>query len=206
MASKSSSDLFPGFDNIFDMGDPGSESVYIGKMELPDDSDSRVPVEFGLLRGEWKPTKPIVVKRHMGRALPSDAIWTSHAVPLILGEKAWHVLERGGFSGWSSYAVRVFDKDGAQIEGYKGLVVTGRCGPIDNSRSVLVDKQMPGGVFPVYKGVYFAEDSWDGTDIFCPSNVCGLIFVSRPVRDAFTRAKIRNLNFKPLSQFEQIQL
>jgi len=94
------------------------------------------------------------------------------------------------------------------VKGYSGLVVSGRCGAIDNSRSVQVQKAVvgnPKGHALVWKGLYFAEESWDGSDIFRPPGT-GYIFVTEKVRAALDRAKVTNLTCTALADFERAML
>jgi hypothetical protein len=55
----------------------------------------------------------------------------------------------------------------------------------------------------VWKGLFFDPESWDGSDFFMPAERVGYVFVVEAVKRAFERAKIRNVEFKPLDQFER---
>jgi hypothetical protein len=106
------------------------------------------------------------------------------------------------------YPVGLEADDGTEVAGYSGLVVSGRYGAIDNTRSVQVEKVVvgnPKGHAPVWKGLYFDEKSWDGSDIFRPSGT-GYIFVTEKVRAALDRAKVTNLTCTALADFERPML
>jgi hypothetical protein len=162
--------------------------------------------EFDLLRGDWVPPEPLEVRWEMGRKSPSDVVWTTLAVPVIVNARVLEVLRDGGFSGWSTYPVVVHDKAGEVVEGYVGLVVTGRCGAMDNARSPKVDRKFPGGVFEVYKGLFFDEREWDGSDVFCPAGSSGWVFVVPRVAEALRAAKVRNVSLEPVADVERSSL
>jgi hypothetical protein len=109
-------------------------------------------------------------------------------------------LKGEGFTGWRTYPVHLYAKDGARIPGYHGLAIHGRCGPLDDSRSVQLDTIYPGGVFPKWYGLYFDEETWDGSDLFMTSSEQAWIFVVEAVKRAFEKAKLTNVEFTALDQ------
>jgi hypothetical protein len=60
----------------------------------------------------------------------------------------------------------------------------------------------PGGRFPVLRGFYFAEESWDGSDLFMETRPTGWIFATRRVVDLFRVNKFRNVQFERLDEME----
>ncbi len=66
-----------------------------------------------------------------------------------------------------------------------------------------MDRIRPAGIFPVWKGLLFDPALWDGSDLFMPAQRFGFIFVVEAVKKAFERAKIRNVAFTALDQFER---
>jgi hypothetical protein len=196
MDSKSTTKVFPGFDKIFYLGESGSRRAFRGRMAVETD-------DFGLIRAEVHSANPIAVGWAMGSAEPGEVIWTTHAVPIIIADSVVDLLRTEGFTGWSLYPVSVRNKQGQSVPGYSGLAVTGRCGNIDPSMSVQVPRIFPGGVFPVVKGLLFDPASWDGSDFFMPSKRVGYVLVVEAVKKAFERAKIRNVKFEPVDQFER---
>ncbi|MBN1206945.1 MAG: hypothetical protein JXB05_18825 [Myxococcaceae bacterium] len=113
------------------------------------------------------------------------------------------LLRSHGFTGWSLYEVSVRDKQGQLIPGYSGLAITGRCGDIDWSQSIELPRIRPAGIFPVWKGFFFDPASWDGSDFFMAAGDSGFVLVVEEVKKAFERAKLRNVGFTPLDQFER---
>ncbi|WP_407740608.1 hypothetical protein [Hyalangium sp.] len=159
--------------------------------------------DFGLIRAELQPAHPITIQWAMGSAKPSAVMWTTHAVPLIVADSVVQLLRAHGFTGWALYEVSVHDKQGQPVPGYHGLAVTGRCGNIDWAQGIEVPRIFPAGIFPVWKGLFFDPDSWDGSDFFIPGERVGYVLVVEEVKKAFERAKIKNVSFTPLDQFER---
>ncbi|HYI01582.1 hypothetical protein [Hyalangium sp.] len=197
MGSKSTSRNFPGFDKTFYLGESGYSRAFRGDLDVETDA-------FGLTRGEVHPAHPIRVDWAMGRAKPVDPVmWTTFAVPIIIADSVVQLLRSHGFTGWSLYEVAVHDKQGQLTPGYSGLAVTGRCGNIDWAQGIEVPRIRPAGIFPVWKGLFFDPASWDGSDFFMPAERGGYVLVVEEVKRAFERAKIRNVTFEPLDQFER---
>lgn len=196
MGSKSTSKELPGFDKVFYLGSTGSSRPFRGSINLTSEET------FSLTRAEMQPSHPITVEWAMGSAKPGDVIWTTMAVVVIISDKVVQLLRSHGFTGWSLYDVSVQDKQGHLIPGYSGLAITGRCGKIDYTRTVVVPRVYPAGIFPIGKGLLFDPESWDGSDLFMPADNVGYKFMVDRVKKAFERAKIRNVSFTPLDQFE----
>src|SRR6266446_3537 len=102
----------------------------------------------------------------------------------------------------NQYVVSVIDKGGDYHPEYEGLVILGRCGPADLSRSVVVLSQSPseyqvGSRFPQLLGYYFPEESWDGSDIFMDNpdaqgRKTAHVFVTERLRLALEAARVKN--------------
>lgn len=198
MDSSSTTKAFPGFDRLFILEQSGSRA-YRGDMDVATREEA-----LSLTRAELRPTHPIRVNWAMGRARPEELmVWTTYAAPILVAEPVVQMLRSHGFSGWSLYGVSVQDKRGQTCPGHHGLGVTGRCGPIEWARGIEVPRIFPGGVFPVWKGLFFEPASWDGSDFFMSADGSGYVFVVEAVKKAFERAKIRNVGFQPLDQFER---
>jgi hypothetical protein len=194
MASKSTSNAFPGYDRLFLLWDPVSPRAYRGRISIELDA-------FGLTRGE-APARPVAVEWATGGRTPGDVIWTTSVAPVIVSDRVLDVLRAAGFRGWDTYPVEVVDAEERRVPGYHGLSIHARSGPIDDSRSVKVDRIFPGGVFPMWKGLFFDPTSWDGSDLFMPAGTNAFIFVVKEVRDAFRKAKIKNVVFKSVTEME----
>lgn len=190
----SSSKVFPGFSNTYVL-ETGSWNVFLGEISDEDDDDA---VE--VRRAEKLPPKPVKVRYAMGRSKPSDFIHTTNVHPILISDRVLGILKGEGFTGWQTYPVRVFGKDGARIPGYHGLAVHGRCGPLDDSRSVKRDTVYPGGVFPEWYGLFFDPATWDGSDLFMTASDQTWIFLVEAVKRAFEKAKVTNVKFTALDE------
>jgi hypothetical protein len=198
MDSKSTSKAFPGFDKIYSLEETGLVSAFRGDLGVKTTSEA-----FALTRAELHPASPITVTWAMGHTQPVDVIWTTYAGPIIVADSVVQLLRSYGFTGWSLYEVSVRGKQSEPIPSYSGLAVTGRCGSLEHSMSAQVPRIYPGGVFPVWKGLLFDPTTWDGSDFFMPSQKVAHLFVVEEVKKAFEQAKIRNVEFTPLNQFER---
>ena len=194
---------FPGFENIYFLSDPLSNRPLRGAIDAKIDT-------FAITRGEVKTLAPIEVSWYMGGALPSDFVWTGNAGAVVVHRRVVRLFRDQGFTGWRSYVVSVIDKGGDYHPEYEGLVILGRCGPADLSRSAVVISQpqseyQVGGTFPQFLGYYFSEDSWDGSDIFmekpdAQGRTTAHVFVTERVRLALEAARVKNVRFERLTE------
>lgn len=194
MDERSTSRSFPGFDKVYQLGNPMARQPYRGEMKL------RHPEQFSFMRCESRPKKPVRITYDCGEAIPKDTFWTSAGPPLVVNHRFLDVLLESRFIGWGTYPVEVHAKGGEVVPGYHGLCISGRCGPILNEKSEVIYEDYPGGRFPCYKGRYFDPSTWDGSDFFMESTFTGTMFVLEPVRDALMKAKIRNLLFRRVDE------
>ena len=121
--------MFPGFDRIYVLRDPLTNRPFRGEMMGTTIDEDRV-----LTRGELKLERPVIVRHAMGGP-PKDFIWTTSLFPKIVSQRVVDVLHSNRFTGWTTYPVEVYAKDGQRIEGYAGLAIVGRCGPLDKTPS-----------------------------------------------------------------------
>lgn len=90
------------------------------------------------------------------------------------------------------------------LDGFWGLEFPGRCGPLDEERVRLVDKQYPGGVFPVRVGMYFDEKSWDGSDFFMSDDTTAHVFATERVVDVLSALKLLGVSFERATEVERL--
>lgn len=184
------------FDRLYNMSTAGKRTALHVESALGElDTD-------GLLYGELDPTSPVVFryKKGAGGATPYDFIRTTWQVLRLVSNRVAEVLRP--FTGWTTYPVEVYGKKGELISGYHGLAVTGRCGPIDNNRSIprICEPPVPEGrVCRMWFGLFFDETTWDGSDIFLSASAVHLIFVTEAVKLALEKAKITNVKFTSLT-------
>jgi len=149
---------FPGFDQLFELHDPVADRPYRGAFGHPNAAK--------LSRAEENVAAAVQVTWAMGSGVPEDIVWTTSAHALIVSARVRESFGEAGLEGWKTYPVDVFDKNGVLCPGYAGLAIVGRCGRIDLERSSILLKSYPGGYFPHFRGHFFEESSWDGSD-FC---------------------------------------
>lgn len=110
------------------------------------------------------------------------------------------LLRDEGFTGWDTFPIEVYLKDGSRLLGYQGLMVTGKCGALNPAASEpidVVDYTFRGWSDLNFKGFPLDYEAWDGSDIFTlPRDISYHIFVSRRLRDAFKKHKISSIEFK----------
>jgi len=148
--------------------------------------------------GVVRPLAPLMLRWTEGRQKPGQVIWPSIAV-LVVRADVIAVLEKHGFSGWSTYPIELHGKDGSLINGYCGIVVTGRCGPIDKGQSIPYWHEYPAGLFAEWRGMYFDPATWDGSDFFTPEgSFHPWILISEEVAAALRKARISNVNVERL--------
>lgn len=177
-------------------------------------------LDEALLRGEVRPASPVVYKRQSGKNA-YDFVSTSSVAMRLISNRVEEIFRVHGFTGWKTFPVRVFGPRRVELEGYHGLAVTGRCGPVDPRRgeyrpwspsfsqegtetespSANADRPIAG--FAVHVGAYFDEASWDGSDLFLPEGRYS-IFTTHQVRNALVAAGITNIEMIPLSKYESI--
>jgi hypothetical protein len=159
---------------------------------------------FELARGENLPTEPLEFERSSG-GKPHDVIGTTYAVLYLISPKFQTVLEENGFTGWTTYPIRVFLSDGSELTGYRGLAITGRCGPIEDDlseRVILPPPVSTGKAMPGLRGMCFKPESWDGSDVFTPEGFSA-VYVGERVKEALEAAKITNIHLERLSEIER---
>jgi len=182
---------------MFVLEAPGDSRAFHGEIGL------RVDDAFAVTRSE-KSIESVDVRWSMGAAAPADIVHTSIVAPVIVSDRVVSILR--DFSGWNTYSVKLIGKNGREFPGYRGLAVAGRCGPIENSRSIMFEKLMPGGVFPYWRGLYFEPTTWDGSDLFMPMDGSGWIFVVERVRRAIESSRVKNVVFTSLDDVERMKL
>ncbi len=154
-----------------------------------------------LFRGQLKLTEPLKLRAYMG-GQATDFLWSGLIHVVCVSSRVVDLLREHGITGWDTYPVEVYGRKGEPLPGYHGFAVTGPECRRDRSRSPIVDKPppVPGGCgYRVYKGLYFDESQWDGSDIFL---VEGSKVVTERVYSLFKRAKVSNVRFQRLTELE----
>jgi hypothetical protein len=121
-------------------------------LDAVDDIDSE-----GLAFGAVVPSSPVRLRIQSRRKVGDFFLgpWPVQIVSLRFVE----ALEKGGFSGWTTFPVEVIGPLSEELRDHRGLTVTGRSGPPDRSREecVLLPPPVPhGAAMPHRLGYYRA--------------------------------------------------
>ena len=176
-------------ETIFDLSDPMAVEPFRLRSRLPGDAKTNGTIVEFLSRGKWKLEKPIQFDAAQGWKA-TDFLWTQLVTPVCVSERVICILKDNEISGWSTYPVEVFDHEGNPHPYYHGLAVIGAVCEADYSRSAVVTKPPPapgGRNYDVYKGLYFDESQWDGSDMFW---VGGVRIVVDKVKRIFEQNKV----------------
>jgi len=147
-------------------------------------------------------TFPVIFKQEYGNKL-QDVLDTGWVGLYIISDKMKGVLEDNNLTGWKTFAVKILNKCGQEIEGYHGFSVIGRCGKIDYSKSEIIEKQLvPNGLLgKYYKGLNVGLDKWDGSDFFLPEKYFGII-ITEKTANILKKNKITNIKLENLTEIE----
>jgi hypothetical protein len=183
------------YSNFFTVSSSDEEDDVVVSVNVPYDK------ALAVMRSQPHENQPISGTYELGHESGGDVIWTTSFFPVLLSSRLIERFRRDGFSGWS--ASRCALDQGASE--YFFLHVLGRCGPIDGSLSVREEKTYPGGVFPIWRGLFFDLASWDGSDFFMSMDESlGFLFVTERVKSAMEALGVKNVRFTSVDQFERM--
>lgn len=134
----------------------------------------------------------------------TDFLWSQLVGVVCVSSRVVELLTTNDCAGWNTYPVEVYDRQGNLLPGYYGFAVTGPECRRDTSRSDIIEKPPPapgGRSYKVYKGLYFEEHCWDGSDFFWVVPFGGRI-VTEKVYRLFRKHKVRNIELTPLLDVE----
>jgi hypothetical protein len=154
-------------------------------------------------RGQRRPLKPLQLAWAEGSRL-MDFTGTTAVLPQVISQRFVDVLHANSVTGWSTYPIELRGKDEQLIEGYHGLVVTGKCGPLQDERSRVETRiGKAGGRYTVKLGLFFEEARWDGSDVYTPDDT-SFVFVVGKVKRLLEKAKVSNVRFTALDAVERM--
>lgn len=159
---------------------------------------------FALLRREIVSSEPIIFE-HSSGGEPKDVITTEYPMLYLLSDRVIELFKINQFTGWVTYPVMIYNKNGELINGYQGLAISGICGPLINSKCTKERRDPPtpkGKSYEVWVGLYFDLNHWDGSD-FCIPQSTGFKIVTEQVKNAIEKAKFKNFEFKRINEVER---
>jgi hypothetical protein len=156
---------------------------------------------IALSRGETEPNSPIFLQGYMGGQV-ADFIFSGSVFIRVISKRVYDLLQSNKITGWKIYPVEVFDRKGQPLPGYYGFSIIGKECRRDRTRSQRLTKQIvpQGDPFEYYKGLYFFDEDWDGSDIFLVQN--NIMVVTEKVLNLFKKNKVTNVEFIPLVEVE----
>jgi hypothetical protein len=155
-----------------------------------------------VMRGERLPDDTVTFEENIGE-IAFDIVCGGFAGLDLWSERAMEAARANRITGLRSYRVEIRRDDGSVLTNYEGLAVTGRCGPIDDSRGAIEQRILVAGAPPYryHVGLFVEQDSWDGSDLFVPPNLDLILCTSR-LKTVFEEACITNVAFTPIERVE----
>lgn len=192
---------FPGLRHIWMIEDPLSSRSFRAAYEIGDDR------LFTLTGYNLAPPPSHMTRlRHgMGGAVPQDVVWPRSVMPPFVSDRVINLLQEFDITGWGSFPIEIRDKSGKIHTNYFRLVINATpCGAIDWRRGGPLEQTgVPSG--QIYRGGWFDAATWDGSDIF-RSVHGGWILVVERVQDLFASARISNVKFTRITEFEMPEI
>jgi hypothetical protein len=155
-----------------------------------------------IFTAESRLNRPLRLGAYQGKRL-ADFLWSAMTPIVCISERVADMLTRENITGWSTYETELFDGRGNLIHGYQGLSVTGAICRRNKALSRLLRRPpvtASGEPFTVYKGLYFHETDWEGSDFFLIQNH-GMVVVKK-VKDLLSSNAVFNVELIPLPEVE----
>jgi hypothetical protein len=157
-----------------------------------------------LLRGDERPSQAVAFRKKAGdRAY--DLLGETYGVLKFVSAAFIKAFESNRVTGWSTFPVELRTQGSSgELAGYRGLAVTGRSGPIDRSRSQIVERLTrggKGGVLYAEIGLYVDKSTWDGSDLFIPEG-SSVVCLSEAARGALDGAGLTNVRLVPNEEYQ----
>jgi hypothetical protein len=189
------------FSNFFKVSNPLSTKNYRGEII------NRSGGFADLLRSEQLSDR-LEIKHYDGGKDPSELFWNVLQDPICVKNSIINILNSNNIKGWNKIPLIVSNKSGDRIyEDYYGLAIYGRVDPMDYLQSDIFLKEMPGGLFPYFKGIRFNPETWDVSDIFMErmhqdGRETAHIFVTKRFVELFRKQKNKNITFTSFNDYE----
>ena len=189
------------FSNFFVVEDPASKKAFRG--HITNDIG-----DFGRLLRTEHLISHLDIENLEGGNEPGDLFWNRVTEPICVNQKVIDLFKENNLTGWTTIPTTVKSKAGKLIlDNYFALTVHGRTDVIDYLKTSIVFKQMPGGKYPYFQGLYFDPKSWDGSDIFMTredvnGKYTAFIYVTKKFVDTFKKNKITNIKFVNFNDYE----
>jgi hypothetical protein len=170
----------PQLDEVWVVGNASApRCLYVSRRMLMIDA-------FAIFRGETIPERPLEFDPSLG-SRPYDLLPSTDVKLVLISARAQEALLP--FSGWTTYPVRVWNRSGMALNGYAGLSITGRCGPLLSARPSPYE----------YSSLYYDPGTWDGSDLFAPEGT-SFVFAVPSVANAMRAYRLTNVRLRIASE------
>lgn len=156
-----------------------------------------------LILGDYEGIKmPVEFKQEYGKEL-KDVLDTGWVSLFLVSDRFVEILKAEKISGWKTFPVKVYDKNGSLVNGYEGFSVNGRSGPVNFSEARIIEKQLAINAAPLkfYRGFHIEMDEWDKSDIFLAKDNFTIVVLEK-VKDLIEKNKLTNIRFTNLEDIE----
>jgi hypothetical protein len=135
-----------------------------------------------------------------------DFLGTGHAGLFLISETLQDLLRLNRVTGWDVYPTEIQNDSGDPIFDYGMLAITGRCGEADDARCDIELTESRSGstqkkLFLV--GSFVDESTWDGADIFVPTNTRHILVSDRTAK-LLTAHKVTNIELRRLDHLRRM--
>lgn len=131
---------------------------------------------------------------------PMSWLWSTFPPLRFVSEQTALLLTNNEVVGWSTYPVKITDREGRVLPGYRGFAVTGRAGEVRHDLSTNTTLHHPWGTSTrVHRGLYFDPQAWDESEFFL---VGGHTVITERVRELFTKNRVSNVKLAPITEVE----
>lgn len=156
---------------------------------------------WNLIKGNYEGADfPVVFKQAYGKKL-TDILDTGWPSLYLISDRIKTLLKENHLTGWQTFPIKLYDKEGREIFGYHGFSIVGKCSPTTYKNCEIIEKRMvpSGPLCKFYKGVLIED--WDGTDFFTPEGSYE-IFISKRAANTLQKNKISNMRLENLAECE----
>ncbi len=147
----------------------------------------------------------IQMTRHSG-SKAFDLVGTTRHGIYLFSPRLQDALRSTKVTGWQPCPVTFFSgRPNEELRQYAAIGITARCGGLDNTRSIrtMTSTTKTGKSVPRWVGIYFDEETWDGSDMFRPVGTMLTIVTSR-VKNLLEGVGVTNVRLRKVLEVERL--
>jgi hypothetical protein len=180
-----------------------SDSFVTAVLTEQTDSSDELPQSMRLLTGHGIDPNATVPCIQNGGVVWADVMKMEFT--FLLSERLRTELRQSEISGWREFPCALKTTQGATVDTYAGLTVTGRSGPIDFGLATVVESAIVnhGPIRRRFRGPDPGLDYWDGSDIFLSRGLFAVYVTHRAasVLGSFSNVVLQNIDEDEYSEF-----